>query len=64
MKITLAENMAHIPREFQSGITNFASFDRIIKAMQSSKELILEEDEYVAGITITEQGLAFKIEIK
>lgn len=44
------------------GVTCFASFRRIIEAMQASGELRLYGSEYVKSITVSAQGLSFVIE--
>lgn len=61
MQITQSKR-ANIPVEDQCGVMSFASFNRIIETMVVSKQLTLRLDEYVAGIVIDEQGIAFRIE--
>jgi len=63
MKITLS-GRANIPVEDQCGVISFASFNRIIRTMKEAGELLVSEDEYVAGIVIDEQGITFRIERK
>lgn len=62
MKVT---NNPHRPVPFGEpvyGTMTFASFRRIIEAMQKAGELRLHPGEYVANVIVEEQGIAFNIE--
>jgi hypothetical protein len=61
MQITQSKR-ANIPVEDQCGLMTFASFNRIIRTMKEAGELGLRDDEYVAGIVIDNDGIAFRIE--
>lgn len=65
MKVAITPHAKeHIPVSQLYGNISFASFDRIVLAMEQTGELRLMPNEYVEAVDIHENGLSFVISSK
>lgn len=62
MKICKQLDLNHVNTGTLGGFMSYASFNRIIVAMVRAGELRIDKDEFISGVEIGANGLAFQIE--
>lgn len=62
MKICKHPDTNQITTGSLCGVMSYASFNRIISTMVRAGELRIQQDEFISGVEIGANGLAFQIE--